>query len=56
MNLNQTKELGEKKKQYIVHEPVRIFTEANIYKITLLNSGKLFFFATNEEDKPGAIR
>lgn len=43
-------------KKYTVSEPVKIFTGTNVSQVTLSKSNKLFFFGTEEKDKPGAIR
>ena len=36
-------------KKYIVSEPTKIFTGANISQVMLLKSNKLFFFGTDEK-------
>ncbi len=48
--------MGDYGKKYSVLEPVKIFTGTNISQVALSKSNKLFFFGTEEKDKPGAIR
>ena len=42
--------------KYNISAPARIFTNANVSRILLINSKKVFIYCTDEKEELGAIR
>lgn len=53
---SKERELVDPTRKVYPSEPFRIQTNANISRMSLTHSEKLFFFTTNDKDSTGALR